>query len=180
MPLIDARSSCLLVIDLQAKLMPAISGGAEVVETTNRMIRVAETMALPVLFTEQNPRGLGETVEQVETRAPKQVVEKMTFNACGADALAEAIGDCRQVVVAGCEAHVCVLQTVLGLLTAGRQVFVLEDAVGSRDPVNQARALTRMAANGAEIVMSEMAIFEWLGSAENPSFKAVLGIVKEA
>lgn len=178
MPLISAASSCLLVIDLQGKLMPAISGGSEVVAATNRLIRVAETLGLPVLLTEQNPRGLGETVPQVVTAGPKTVVEKMTFNACGAGALGEALGDCRQIVVTGCEAHVCVLQTVLGLLEDKREVYVLEDAVGSRDPANKARALQRMAANGAEIVTSEMVIFEWLGSAENPAFKAVLEIVK--
>ena len=180
MPLIDAGSSTLLVIDLQGRLMPAISGGDAVVAVTNRMIRVAETLALPVRFTEQNPKGLGPTVPQVETAAAKHVVEKMTFDACGASALAEALGDRPQVVVAGCEAHVCVLQTVLGMLAAGRAVFVVEDAVGSRDPANKARALSRMQANGAEIVTSEMAVFEWLGGAENPKFRDVLSIVKEA
>lgn len=178
MPVIDTQAAALVVIDLQGRLMPAISGGGAVIAAANRLIRVAEALEVPVVFTEQNPRGLGGTVAEVVGAEPRRVVSKMSFDAAAEPAFLAALGDARTAIVVGCEAHVCVLQTVLGLLRAGRRVFVVEDAIGSRAPENRARAIARMQANGAEIVTSEMAIFEWLGTAENPKFRAVLDVVK--
>jgi nicotinamidase-related amidase len=106
------------------------------------------------------------------------VVAKMTFDACRASGVVDALPAGHHIVVAGCEAHVCVLQTVLGLLDRSRRVYVVGDAVGSRRPENREAALRRMERAGAEIVTTEMAIFEWLGSAEHPAFKSVISLVK--
>jgi isochorismate hydrolase len=102
----------------------------------------------------------------------------MSFDACRSPGFFERLGPRPEIVVAGCEAHVCVLQTVLGLLDARRRVFVVSDAVGSRRPESKEAALRRLAAAGAEIVTTEMVLFEWLGSADHPRFREVIALVK--
>ncbi|MEA1675050.1 isochorismatase family protein [Nitrospirillum sp. BR 11163] len=175
MPRLDPRRGIFAVIDLQARLMPAILGGAAVVANTRRLLAAAGMLAVPTLFTEQNPRGLGTTVPELAPD-PASVVSKMTFDAT--PALIDHLPDGHAVVLAGCEAHVCVLQTALGLLERGRPVYVVEDAVGSRTAENKAAGLRRMAAAGAEIITTEMAVFEWLESAEHPRFREVVALIK--
>lgn len=169
----------LLVIDFQARLMPVIHGGDEAVANAGRLLGAAEALAVPVLVTEQNPKGLGETVPELARASGEgPVVVKMEFDACRGGGILHALPTGHQIVVAGCEAHVCVLQTVLGLLHRSRQVFVVADAVGSRRPENRDAALRRMERAGAEVVTTEMVIFEWLGTADHPAFKRVISLVK--
>ncbi|RVU19784.1 isochorismatase family protein [Methylobacterium oryzihabitans] len=177
MPLLSRTRSALLVVDLQARLVPAIADGAAVVAQAGRLMRAAERLGVPVLLTEQNPKGLGATVPQLEAGS-HPVLEKRAFSATRAEGFLACLPDRPDVVVAGCEAHVCVLQTVAGLIEAGRRVFVVEDAVGSRAPASRAAALRRMTAHGAEIVTVEMVVFEWLESAADPLFKDVVALVK--
>lgn len=169
--------SALLAIDLQARLMPAIAGGDAVLRNVGRLVKAARRLAVPVLFTEQNPRGLGATAPELAPQ-PGEVAEKMSFDALRAAGLEGRLDAERALVVAGCEAHVCVLQTVLGLLAAGRKVYVVADAVGSRDPENRRLALDRMARHGAEIVSTEMVLFEWLGDANHPDFREIVALIK--
>jgi len=170
--------SLFLIIDLQTRLLPAIHKGTEIIATTKKVQTAAELLDIPVLFTEQNPAGLGHTTPDLTIRGPGQLITKMTFDSCLADGFKTAIRDHQQIVVAGTEAHVCVLQTVLGLLEMSKQVYVLEDAVSSRTPANGKAALSRMEKHGAEIVTSEMVLFEWLQTAENPNFRDVLKLIK--
>lgn len=179
MPAINADETTLLAIDFQSRLMPAIAEGEGVLAAASRVIRAAALLDIPVLYTEQNPAGLGETVAPLQALAPRRVVTKTTFDASRAPDFWDSLGPRRAHVAIGCESHVCVLQTVLGLRAAGHHVYLVADAVGSRDPENKARALSRLAAAGVEIVTSEMVIFEWLGSAEHPRFRDVLPIIKE-
>ncbi len=102
----------------------------------------------------------------------------MSFGATRAPGFLERLPEGRDCVVTGCEAHICVLQTVLGLLEAGRRVTVVADAVGSRKTENRDAALARMAAHGAEIVTTEMVVFEWLGTARHPRFREVVRLIK--
>jgi isochorismate hydrolase len=102
----------------------------------------------------------------------------MEFDACRARGVVESLPPGHHVVVGGMEAHVCVLQTVLGLLDRSRRVYVAADATGSRRPESKAAALARLERAGAEIVTTEMVLFEWLGTADDPSFKTVIGLVK--
>jgi nicotinamidase-related amidase len=102
----------------------------------------------------------------------------MTFDACRAPALLDRLPSGRDVVIAGCEAHVCVLQTALGLIERSRTVFVVSDAIGSRRAESKERAIARMERCRAEIVTAEMVVFEWLGSADHPRFKEVVGLIK--
>ena len=159
--------------------MPAIAGADEVIANAGKLLAAAAELHIPVVSTEQNPKGLGPTVpELVRPDGDHPVVAKMTFDSCRAPGVMDALPPGHHVVVAGAEAHVCVLQTVLGLLDRSRRVFVVADAVGSRRPENRKAALRRLERAGAEVVTTEMVIFEWLGTAEDPAFKSVISLVK--
>ncbi|HYG87527.1 MAG TPA: isochorismatase family protein [Azospirillum sp.] len=174
---IDPRSSTLLVVDFQAKLMPAIDQGAAAVANARRLIDAAAMLGVPTLFTEQNARGLGATVEELAPD-PSALAHKMTFDACRAPGFLERLAEGHAVVVAGCEAHVCVLQTVLGLIDHGRRVFLVRDAVGARRAESKETAVRRMERHGVEVVTTEMVVFEWLGTAEHPRFREAIALIK--
>ena len=177
MPMLIAHNSTLLLIDLQARLLPVIAGGETVVANAARLEAAARKLAVPLLFTEQNSQKLGATVPPLAPGAG-ELVEKMCFDACREPGFAARLAPGRTVVVAGTEAHVCVLQTVLGLLAASRRVFVVADAVGSRTAENRALALSRMQAHGAEVVSTEMVVFEWLGRADHAAFREIQALIK--
>jgi nicotinamidase-related amidase len=179
MPTLDRSRSVLCLVDLQERLMAAIAGGDDVVANTARLLAAAEQLDVAVLMTEQNPKGLGPTVPALaRPDGAVPVVAKMEFDACRAGGVIEQLPAGHHVVLAGCEAHVCVLQTVLGLLDRSRRVYVVADAVGSRRPENKEVALRRLERAGAEIVTTEMVVFEWLGTADDPAFKSVIALVK--
>ena len=169
-------TSMLLMIDLQVKLMPAMLGGASTVENARRLLSAAEMMDVSVLVTEQNPGKLGSTVLALSSDWP--VLSKMTFDAGRAEGFTPLLPERQDVVVAGWEAHVCVLQTVLGLLDRKRRVFIVRDAIGARSAENKDAAIRRMERHGAEIVTTEMVMFEWLGTADHPRFREVVSLVK--
>jgi nicotinamidase-related amidase len=175
---IDRDGSSLLLVDFQSRLLPAIDDGAAVLANARRLMQAAELFDVPVLVTEQNPRGLGPTVPELVPQAPDGVAVKMTFDACRAPGFLDRLSGRPDVVVAGCETHVCVLQTVLGLVEARKRVFLVRDAVGSRRSESKETAIARMARHGAEIVTTEMVLFEWLGSAEDPRLRAALDLVR--
>ena len=178
MPTLDRTRSVLVLIDFQERLMKAIDGGGDIVANAGRLLAAAGHLEVPVLMTEQNPQGLGPTVPELAHPDGAVPVAKMEFDACLASGVVDALPPGHHIVVTGCEAHVCVLQTVLGLLDRSRRVYVVADAVGSRRPENREAALRRMERAGAEIVTTEMVIFEWLGTAEHPAFKPVISLVK--
>jgi nicotinamidase-related amidase len=174
---IDPKASTLLVIDFQSRLMPAIADGASAVANARRLIDAAALLDVPVLTTEQNARGLGPTVPELAPD-PARRAPKMSFDACSEENFLPRLTADHAIVVAGCEAHVCVLQTVLGLRAHGRRVFVARDALGSRRAESKETAIARMARHGAEIVTTEMVLFEWLGGCEHPRFREIVALVK--
>jgi len=176
MPLLDRSRSLLLVIDFQERLMPVIDEGQAAVSNAARLIKGARLLDVPILRTEQNPRGLGPTLPELAGNEP--VIEKMSFDACPAPGFEEALSGREQIVLSGCEAHICVAQTALGLRARGREVYVVRDAVGSRRPESKETALNRLAANGIEIVTTEMVLFEWMGTSADPQFKPVSALIK--
>ncbi|MDP1520886.1 isochorismatase family protein [Porticoccus litoralis] len=178
MQLIDPRHCALMVVDIQSRLMPVIHNADTVIRNTQRLLQASRLLDIPRLFTEHNAKGLGRTDERLDLQSDEPVLVKMTFDACRALGADMAIPTAKQLIVTGCEAHVCVLQTVFGLVEAGKQVFVTSDAIGSRTAENRDAALRRMAANGVEIVSTEMVLFEWLGSADHPRFRDVLRLIK--
>lgn len=176
----DAMSptgSTLVLVDYQHRLMPMIHDGAQAVARALRLADAARELGIRVLGTEQNPAGLGPNDEAVRQRCASTLA-KMHFDACE-DGLLELLGsDPAEVVIAGCEAHVCLLQTALGLLRAGRRVWVVADACGSRSAQDHALAMQRLQQAGATLVSTEMVVFEWLRSCTHPRFKPVLALVK--
>ncbi len=180
---LQAPHSALVLVDYQERLLHHIHRGAEVLAQGTRLGRVAQLLGVPVLGTEQNPQRLGPNGERLRGLC-QHTLPKMHFDACR-DGLLPLLQACRlpaptQVVVAGCEAHVCLLQTALGLLRAGLGVWVVADACGSRSAANHTLAMQRLQAAGAQVVGFEMVAFEWLQGCEHPQFKAVLEQVKLA
>ncbi|MEP3857627.1 MAG: isochorismatase family protein [Porticoccus sp.] len=175
---IDPTQSLLLVIDMQTRLLPAIHQGDQVIRNLEQLIQSARTLGIPVVYTEQNPGGLGATIPALAARKGEAVLEKMTFDAVKTGQLLALAGDRQHWVISGCESHVCVLQTALGLREAGKSVYLVSDATGSRKPHDREAAIARMARHGTEIVTTEMVIFEWLGSAEHPRFRDLLQPLK--
>ena len=181
MPLMRAENTQLLVIDLQERLMPAIAGGADVLARAGQLLHAAALLGVPALVTEQSPAKLGPTLpdlDEARLAARAATLAKTSFDACAEPAFLEAIAGDHELVLAGCEAHVCVLQTALTLLAHRRRVVIVRDAVGSRRPESHQAALARLAAHGAEIVTTEMVLFEWLRTAEHPQFRAVSQLIR--
>lgn len=207
--LLDADDSQLVLVDYQARLMPAIFEGDLVLANALRLARLASLMQVPVWGTMQNPDGLGVTVPELHTlieAAGGRALTKMHFNAVE-DGLGELLrppvrkaqggGNARSlpkhlqkaapaeeegrgvIVLAGCEAHVCLMQTALGLLDEEFEVWVVTDACSSRTERNRDAAFDRLAGAGAELVTTEMVAFEWLRTAEHPAFGKVLELVKQ-
>lgn len=175
---IDPARSSFLVIDEQERLMPAIHEGERVLAATRRLAEAARLIGIPILATEQYPKGLGPTVEAAGI-AGAEILEKREFDALRNPGFVRLVpGERPDLVVVGCEAHVCVLQTVLGLLDGKRRVHVVADAIGSRSDANRLAAIDRMARHGADIVTSEMVVFEWLQSSEHPRFREVSALIK--
>lgn len=201
--LLDADESQLVLVDYQARLMPAIHEGPLVLANALRLAQMAQALAVPVWGTEQNPDKLGPNAPELRALCRKTLA-KMHFSAV-ADGLADwlrppvrpqaggnarslpkhlqklaAAGEAERptIVIAGCEAHVCLLQTALELIEQELEVWVVTDACGSRTERNRDAAFDRLAGAGAELVTTEMVAFEWLRSAEHPAFKPVQALIK--
>jgi nicotinamidase-related amidase len=173
---LDAKRSVLLIVDLQDGLLPVIEGAESVVENTRWLAGVARAISVPIILTEHYIKGVGPTTESIrDLTTPNERVEKIHFSAVAeGNLLSHAGGQRQQWVVCGTESHVCVQQTVLDLLAAGREVAVVEEAVGSRKASDKALALERMRQLGAQIVSREMVAFEWLHRADTALFRTIL------
>jgi nicotinamidase-related amidase len=168
----------LVIIDMQAKLMPHIDNGAAVLRHCLALVKAADLLDIPVVVTEQNPRGLGASIDGLIGERHR-VIEKESFDATLRPDFVAALPSKDTVLfVAGCEAHVCVLLTVTGLLKLGYTVELIADAVGSRTPDNKAIALARAQREGALPTTTETAIFGWLGSCRHPLFRDALALIK--
>lgn len=178
---LSVRHTALVLVDYQQRLMPAIHGGEDAVRFATVLADIARLLDVPVLGTEQNPAGLGPNVEALRSRCTVTLA-KTHFDA-SADGLLGALQatdaqPVHQVVIAGCEAHVCLLQTAMGLLRAGLGVAVVAQACGSRSAHSHALAMQRLHDAGAAIVSVEMVAFEWLRDCEHPRFREVLALIK--
>ena len=201
--LLDADDSQLVLVDYQARLMPAIHENALVLANALRLARLAQLMDVPAWGTEENPAALGENPPQLRALCRKTLA-KMHFSAV-ADGLVDLLrpparpqqgGNARSlpkhlqkpqpqaaegrntVVIAGCEAHVCLLQTSLDLLDEEFDVWVVTDACSSQSERNRDAAFDRLASAGAELVTTQMVAFEWLRTADHPAFRDALALIK--
>ena len=201
--LLDADDSQLVLVDYQARLMPAIHEHELVLANAMRLAGLAQLMEVPVWGTEENPAGLGENVPELKALC-RRTLAKMHFSAV-ADGLVELLrpparpqqgGNARSLpkhlqkppaqpaegrntlVIAGCEAHVCLLQTALDLLDEEFDVWVVTDACSSQTERDRDAAFDRLASAGAELVTTQMVGFEWLRSADHPAFRDALALIK--
>lgn len=179
--LIQAPTSTLLIIDIQDRLASHVQASNTLISNAQTLSQAARRLEVPILVSEQYPKGLGHTVSTLRAHLGDQpILEKMHFSCLRDPIYAEAFDalDRRQAVVCGIEAHVCVLQTVSDLIDRGSCVFVVADATSSRTEGNHRTACERMRAMGAEIVSTEMVIFEWLGRAGTSEFKHVSALIR--
>jgi nicotinamidase-related amidase len=181
---VDREASLLLLIDIQEKLAPAIADHDSIIRSSAILLQAAAILNVPVLVTEQYPKGLGPTVPTLREaleQAPSAlgVIEKMAFSACTPEVLSaiEATGR-RKIVIAGMETHVCVFQTSRDLKAAGYEVFLAADAVGSRTHANRESGLALIRACGAVITNVETLLFDWLKVAGTPEFKQISKLIK--
>lgn len=179
--LMNAARDVLLMVDVQEKLAPVMDDPRRVLVNGQRLIKGAGLVGVPVLISEQYPKGLGPTMVDLRELAPTDAfVEKTTFSCAGEPTILrrlEALGR-PGVVIAGIEAHVCVTQTALDLHRMGYATRVVRDAVSARQPASETAALERLARAGVDLVTVEMVLFEWLGDARHPAFKEMQKLIK--
>ena len=179
--LIKPDLSCLIVIDMQERLVPAMQAPARTIKNTRLLIKTASRLSIPVMLTEQYPKGLGRTVPDIKTAADDlPVYEKVHFACMEDEEFAKAFRalNRKQAIITGMEAHICVMQTAAKLMDEGFEVFVVTDATSSRTLESEKACLDRLQAIGAGIVTTEMVVFEWLGQAGTPAFKELLPLIK--
>ena len=176
--LCQAEQSTLLIVDPQERLMPSIHDAESVIRRCTQLATAARELRIHVIGTEENPQGLGPNIASLRALCDTTLA-KLHFAAVDEPGFMERLPQGRDtLVVAGCEAHVCVLQTVIRLLEAGLRVKWVADAVGSRHPEDRDAATARARALGADVVTTEMVLFEWLRSSEHPSFRKILGLIR--
>jgi nicotinamidase-related amidase len=179
--MLTTSETVLVVIDVQGKLAAAMHDRERLLDALQRLIQGARVLALPVLWLEQNPAGLGSTVPEISALLSGLVpIAKRCFSACGSARFLRELKALRrpQVLLAGIEAHVCVYQTARDLRQAGYRVEVVADAVSSRTPENKAIGLEKMRLAGVGVTSVETALFELLRVAEGVAFKEILRLVR--
>ncbi|CAG0979785.1 nicotinamidase/pyrazinamidase [Methylophilaceae bacterium] len=181
-PISQAVNSQLVIVDMQERLSSAMPAEdmQQVLKNASILLQAARMLEIPAIHTEQYPKGLGVTkAELLPLLTGSQRVEKTVFSCCDEPTFCRKLtSDRPQVVLAGMEAHICILQTALALHAQGRQVFVAEDAVISRNPIHKANALQRLRQAGVIVSNTESIVFEWLGKAEGDAFKQISKLIR--
>ncbi|SCG81645.1 isochorismatase family protein [Proteiniborus sp. DW1] len=174
------EEAVLMIIDIQERLVPAMKYGKKVIYNTNILISAAQKMHIPVIGTEQYPKGLGSTVSEISVNIDKDLIyEKMSFTGYTEEVkqALKSIGR-KKVIITGMETHVCVFQTARDLLEDGYQVFIAEDAVCSRTKENYKNGLSLMDKMGAVISNTETIVFDLLKVSGTPVFKELSKLIK--
>lgn len=179
--MLSAENSLVLCIDIQEKLVAALNKNT-IVSNAVKIISAANTLDIPILVTEQYPKGLGNTVEPLKAVLPagSEVFEKTYFNALLEEGMLEKIKSYgkKQIVIFGIETHICVHQTASALVEEGFEVYVIKDACASREKYEFKAGIEVMKQNGVKVSCVEIALFEWLKGAKNPKFKEVQALIK--
>ena len=172
--------TALLVIDIQERLMPVIFENDKVFANANKLLRGAEILGLETIITEQYPKGLGHTCQEIQLPEDPNIIEKVCFSSLLSEAVSEQLKltNVKSLIVCGVESHICVLKTTLDALKAGYEVHVVADAVSSRSAENKHLALERMRQSGAFITSVEMILFMLLDNAGTDEFKAISKLIK--
>ena len=182
MTILNIEDSVVMIIDVQEKLLNAVFNKASLEKKATTLANTAKILGIPVIVTEQYPKGLGATVETLKEVLPEntQYFEKTAFSALENNDVLEALKNSgkKQVVIFGIETHICVSQTTNALIQEGFEVSVIRDACGSRSELEYLAGLERMKDNGAHVLTTEIALFEWLKGAKHPKFKEVQMLIK--
>ena len=178
--LMSTTDTAVLIVDIQEKLIPRIQRHNRIVWNSRRLLEAAQVLDMIVAATEQYPRGLGGTVPELSPFF-NEIPEKLTFSCGGCAPVLDHLQsqEIHRVLVAGIESHVCVQQTVFDLMSAGFQVYLAVDAVGSRNQLDHEIALRRMESGGAVLTTTESAVFEWCQQAGTPEFKQISALAKQ-
>lgn len=174
--LINPNNSALLVIDIQEKLLPALHNQKNFLNNCRWLIEIAQALSIPTLATEQYPKGLGHTEPSIASLIqPNHILYKEHFSTAEDPECLKTINalNVEQLILIGSEAHICVLQSALGLAEQGFDVFVVADAIGSRKEQDLTLALTRFQQNGIQVVSREMVAYEWLYKSNTEQFRAI-------
>jgi len=178
---IERNLSAGLVIDIQEKLYPHMDQKEELLRRTSILLEGLSVLQIPLVITEQYPKGLGPTLEPISLLLHEEpVLEKIAFSCCGDAALADKLKSLERltIIICGIEAHVCVLQTVVDLVEQGYRAVVVEDCISSRNPADLRVAVERMRSEGAVITTCESVLFELARVAGTDEFKAISRLVK--
>jgi nicotinamidase-related amidase len=179
--MLNKDNAALVIIDIQSKLWNVMYEKEALLENAQKLVKGMQILGIPIILTEQNPRGLGPTVPELAEAIPEvKPLSKMEFSCCRNREFKVALDDLlrRQILICGIESHICVYQTALALLGSGYEVQVIADVVSSRSVRNRDIALSRLQSEGAKLTVSEMALYELLGTAESPQFKEMLKVIK--
>lgn len=178
--ILKRESAALLIIDIQERILPAILNSDRVVENALKLARGFKVMGIPVIYTEQYPKGLGGTAAVLKEELTGEAVQKMSFSCFGADNLFKDLvkNGITQVIVCGVESHVCVQQSAMDLTANGFQVYLAADAASSRRELDYNTAMDRMRMNGIQVTTTESILFELLNVCGTDEFKAVSKLVK--
>lgn len=178
--ILTPEEATLLVIDIQERLVPAMKYGEQIIQNTNILISLANKLRVPIIVTEQYPKGLGKTISDVSKNLEDPLTfDKVTFSGCTNDVTLALKGLGRKkIIITGMETHVCVFQTVRDLLTLGYQVFVVGDAVCSRTKENYLNGLSLMSSMGAVVTNTETVFFDLMKQAGTPLFKELSILIK--
>ena len=179
--MLQSNQTGLLVVDIQGKLARLVEGSEELIANTARLVQGAQSLGLPVIWLEQNPDKLGATVPELQPlQAGSPVLVKFSFGALGEPQVAAALAESgvKHWLVCGIEAHICVYQSVLGLLDSGACVTLVVDATSSRTAANRELAIGQLAARGARLTSVEMCLYELMGDCRHPAFRPILALVR--
>lgn len=182
--LLDTENSALVIVDIQTKLIKVMPEGAaeDMLENSSHLIEAANLLNIPTLLTEQYPKGLGPTVDNLKLKLNSDTInfEKTVFSCCSTDNFNNVLQETsrKQIVIVGQEAHVCIMQTTLDLIQQGYQVHVIEDAVCSRKAEHKFYALQRMQQQGATISNFESVLFEWLKNSRHEHFSSISQLLR--
>jgi nicotinamidase-related amidase len=179
--MLKLENTALVVIDIQSKLWNVMFEKEALLENSQKLIKGIKVMGVPIILTEQNPKGLGPTApELLQLLTDIKPVLKFEFNCYQNRDFQKALSNLnrKQILLCGIESHICVYQTAMALLDSGYEVQVVADVVSSRAARNRDIALTRLQSEGAKLTVSEMVLYELLQTAESPQFKDMLKVIK--
>jgi len=178
--IIDKKKTVFILVDVQDKFIPVIKDIDKVISNSNILVKASDILNIPLVVTEQYPKGLGRTSEKINLPDKKYLIEKVSFSCFGCDEFIKKIKELKvdSIVLFGIEAHVCILKTALDALKNNLDVYVVADAISSRTDKNKSLAIERMCQSGVFIVSTEMILFQLLDKAGTEEFKKISNLIK--